>query len=185
VLTHFKTLATPSLTAMSPRAYFEQLDTSKHCFAICVLFVLNKIQSNYAAIEDIQSQHNTLPATYLYELSPPYLQEFQVRETCSESLSMETFKTHYTRFDQINHAIIVLTSKTQKRHSLAFRSKRNSPYAEILNTSGQSGVPKIQTIQRPYSETLGAYMDSLIEKNERIGNEIQTIRIIMYEADPL
>jgi len=165
---------------MSPSAYFEQLDTSKHCFAICVLFVLNKIQRDYASIEDIQWQHKTLPATYPYELSPQYLQQFQVRETCSAPLRIETFKTHYTRFDQINHAIIVLTSSTQRRHSLAFLSKQNSPYAEILNTSGQSGIPKIQTIQRPYSETMGAYMDSLIENNQRMGNEIQTIRLITY-----
>ena len=165
---------------MSPSAYFEQLDTSKHCFAICVLFVLNKIQSNYASIEDIQWQHKTLPATYPYELSPQYLQAFQVSETSSSPLNIETFKTHYKCFDQINHAIIVLTSSTQRRHSLAFRSKQNSPYAEILNTSGQSGVPKIQTIQRPYSETLGAYMDSLLENNKNIGNEIQDIRILTY-----
>jgi len=179
-LPNFKTLAIQyAARTVSPEAYFDQLNMSKHCFAICVLFVLNKLTSHYMNIESIQQRHTALSLNDHHELSKEDLAYFKINEVKSQRLSVAEFQKKPTLLEHKTPTLIVFTASTHKRHSIAIRNNNHNDQLLLLNTSGQSGIPRTQPL---HTDKLGLYIQSLIESNEAIGNPIQHIQCIRYES---
>ncbi len=177
---HFKTLATPGpVSTLSAQTYFKQLDMSKHCFAICVLFVLDKLTTHYTQIEDIQQRHQAWGLKESTELSKQDLDYFQINEFKSPLLPIAEFQKNTHLLNHSTATLIVFTANTDKRHSIAIRKNKHTNQISLLNTSGQTGIPRIHTLD---IDSLCLYIHSLIESNAAIGNPIQHLQCIRYET---
>ncbi len=156
--------------------YLAQLDISKHCFAICLLFITGKINMHYPELEYIQENHCSNYATSQTELAPQDCRRLHLTEQSSPDILPKDFGSYIQRYAMPNNFMLVI-STDDIRHSIGFTKMKNSNSFYLLNTSI---CAKNKTMSCSICTDVTAYFENMCELQTNIQKPVRSVKILSY-----